>query len=212
MNRKIVGYYNYTVILTYCGLFSALLGIWRAMDQAFWSSVLFLMLAGLCDMFDGTVAATKERTIPERRFGIQIDSLSDLVSFGACPAIFVYFISGKDNVTGIICAVYILCGLIRLAYYNTLEEERLTREDRDPCFLGVPITSIAMTLPIFYLLHDFGVIETKVVFPVLLMLTGIGFLLPIRIKKPGMVGKVAILILGALELVGMMIYISGYMQ
>ena len=50
------------------------------------------MITGLCDTFDGAVASTKDRTASEKRFGVQIDSLCDLIGFGVLPGIFVYII------------------------------------------------------------------------------------------------------------------------
>lgn len=93
MKKKLLGYYDYTVILTYCGVLFSLLGILRVISQNYWNAVFCLMLAGVCDMFDGTVASTKDRNASEKRFGIQIDSLSDLISFGVMPAVFVYKLS-----------------------------------------------------------------------------------------------------------------------
>lgn len=92
MNRKTIGFYDYTVILTYCALISACMGIISAINHSFSRAVIFLIISGICDMFDGTVASTKDRTPAEKKFGIQIDSLSDLVSFGVMPAVFVYCI------------------------------------------------------------------------------------------------------------------------
>ena len=86
MNRKMIGYYNYTVILTYLGMISACVAIFLAIGGNPWLSLWFMMIAGLCDMFDGKVAKTKKnRTPQECRFGIQIDSLSDMVCFGLLP-------------------------------------------------------------------------------------------------------------------------------
>ena len=79
MKKKVLGYYDYTVILTYCGMLFAFCGILSAIEYRFVDSLICLMLAGVCDLFDGTVASTKDRTDSEKRFGIQIDSLSDLL-------------------------------------------------------------------------------------------------------------------------------------
>ena len=57
------------------------------------------MIAGLCDMFDGKIASTMERTRQEKRFGVQIDSLSDLICFGVLPALIVYSGGGRLNQT-----------------------------------------------------------------------------------------------------------------
>ena len=84
-----IGFYDYTVLLTYGSLISAMLGILICMDGQGhpFIGVFFLMISGLCDAFDGKVARTKKnRTIQEMRYGIQIDSLADLVAFGVLPA------------------------------------------------------------------------------------------------------------------------------
>ena len=82
-----LGFYNYTVILTYLGAASGIYGIITCLSrQSPRIGVLCLMLSGLCDMFDGTVARTRQRSDDEKRFGIQIDSLSDLICFGVLPA------------------------------------------------------------------------------------------------------------------------------
>ena len=84
-----IGYYDYTVLLTYFSLVSAGLGILISLhgDCHPYIGVFFLLFCGLCDAFDGKVARTKKnRTEEECKFGIQIDSLSDLVAFGVLPA------------------------------------------------------------------------------------------------------------------------------
>ena len=84
-----LGYYDYTVILTYFSLISAGVGIFLCLSGNGhpYLGVFFLLFCGLCDAFDGKVARTKRDRTPEQRcFGIQIDSLSDLVAFGVLPA------------------------------------------------------------------------------------------------------------------------------
>lgn len=206
MKKRLLGYYDYTVILTYCGMLFAFCGILRAVSQNYWEAVFCLMSAGVCDMFDGAVASTKaDRTSDEKRFGIQIDSLSDLVSFGVLPGVFVYMITGKNAVVGLVCALFVLCALIRLAYFNVLEEKRQEQTDeRRRSFLGVPVTASAVLLPVFYLLHYCRICRTSVGFPVLLILMGIGYLLPVKIKKPGFLAKAGILAVGFFEAAGLL--------
>lgn len=209
MKRKLLGYYNYTVILTYCGMLFAVWGILRVMDQDYWLAVFCLLFAGLCDMFDGAIAATKTRTDSEKRFGIQIDSLSDLISFGVFPGIFVYMISGRSVLAGISVSFFILCALIRLAYFNVMEEERQRQTaEKRKSYLGVPVTTIAVMLPALYLLYDYKICRNITWFSVLLIFTGIGFLSPVEIKKPGIIGKISIIILGILEVLGMIFFMG----
>ena len=89
--KKICGYYDYTVILTYIGIFIGFTGIVFIMEGKYREASICLMISGMCDMFDGTVASTKQRNRREKRFGIQIDSLSDLICFGVLPALYPVF-------------------------------------------------------------------------------------------------------------------------
>ena len=77
-----IGFYNYTVILTYIGLMFSVLGIMETLHGHWKLAILFLVFSGACDMFDGKIARSKkDRTEEEKRFGIQIDSLCDLDMF-----------------------------------------------------------------------------------------------------------------------------------
>lgn len=207
MKKKPLGYYNYTVILTYCGMLIAFFGILRVVRGDYWGAVFCLMAAGLCDMFDGAIASTMERTESEKCFGIQIDSLSDLVGFGILPAMFVYMICQKTVSAGLISGAFVLCALIRLAYFNVLEEERQKQSTgKRRSYLGVPVTTIAVLLPAVYLLYDFRICRRMFFFPLLLAVTGIGYLAPVEIKKPGLIGKAGILLIGILEALGLLFF------
>ena len=81
--------FDYTVILTYLSMISATTGIMLCLNDIGhpYLGMFFLMFCGLCDAFDGKVARTKkDRTELMKKFGIQIDSLSDLAAFGILPA------------------------------------------------------------------------------------------------------------------------------
>lgn len=209
MKKKLLGYYNYTVVLTYCGMLFSFFGLLRVIGQHYWDAAFCLMLSGVCDMFDGAVASTRKRDEHEKKFGIQIDSLSDLICFGVLPAVFVYMISDKNTFATLIASLFVLCALIRLAYFNVLEEERQkhTTESRKS-YLGVPVTTIAIFLPALYLMYDHRLCKSIFWFPVLLTLMGIAFLLPVEIKKPGIIGKIGILIVGILEALGMLFFMG----
>ncbi len=209
MKKKVLGYYDYTVILTYCGMLCAFCGILKVIAQDYRNALFCLMLAGICDAFDGTVASTKDRTYSEKRFGIQIDSLSDLISFGVLPGIFVYMIAGKSLLMGIVSSLFVLCALIRLSYFNVIEEERQNRTSEGrKGFVGVPVTAVAILLPLVYLIYDHKVFKSSIGFPILLILLGAGFLSPIELKKPGVLGKIGIVLIGVAEAIGMAFFMG----
>jgi len=210
MRDRLLGYYDYTVILTYTGCIFAVAGLFYSMRGAFTYGCICLMLAGVCDMFDGAVAATKDRNPSEKRFGIQIDSLSDLISFGVLPAVFTYCFLDKKPSVSIVCAAYILCALIRLAFFNVLEEERQDQTDeKRKSYLGLPVTTVAVLLPAAYILHYFNIFRRRGIFPVLLVITAALFLTRFELKKPQKVGKIILIVLGVLELVGLVLLIGA---
>ena len=183
---RFIGIYNYTVILTYLSVVSAVIGMTLSAGGRFGTAVLCLMLCGVCDAFDGTVARSKkDRTEDEKAFGIQIDSLCDVISFGVFPAVLCYHL-GTDGIFGIACmCVYILCAVIRLAFFNVLEAKRQTTEGGcNKTYRGLPVTTISMTFPLFYLLR-YAVSEPlfTVLLHGMLLLTAFLFVLDFSVKK-----------------------------
>ena len=184
---RFIGFYDYTVILTYLSLVSAVSGILLASNGRFTAAVLCLMLSGFCDAFDGIVARSKKnRTEDEKSFGIQIDSLCDAVSFGVFPALLCYFM-GVDSVVGcVVVALFVLCAVIRLAFFNVIEGKRQQAEGgANKTYRGLPVTSISMILPPVYLLN-FVLPEDVfvIVLTVLLAVCGFLFILDFSVKKP----------------------------
>ncbi len=201
--KKVIGFYDYTVVLTYAGMLFAFAGIIDALRQNFTGAIICLMIAGVCDMFDGAVASTKDRNCYEKHFGIEIDSMCDLISFGVLPAIFVYMISGQAPIAGFLAAGYVLCALIRLAYYNVQEYDRQQKTaGKREVFLGVPVTTIAIVLPLLYLIKDQFNLKDTISYLVLTILVAVGFISGIEVKKPQLLGKIVMIIVGVLELFG----------
>ena len=149
-----IGVYDYTVIATYLSLLLGLGGLYSAAQNEPLDAMLCLMLAGLLDAFDGRIARTKkDRTEQEKRFGIQIDSLNDLVCFGVLPAA-IGWSTGCERLWFLATmSFFALCALIRLAYFNVTEEERQNQmSEHRAYYLGVPVTASAVLAPLFYLL------------------------------------------------------------
>ena len=184
-----IGFYNYTVILTYLGMLSGFAGIVCAFGGNLRSALICLVVAGVCDMFDGKIASTMERTRQEKRFGIQIDSLSDLVCFGVLPAKLVYA-NGGGKLRWLPSALYLLCALIRLAWFNVDEEERQDREGgRRKVYLGLPVTTAAVIFPLLFGLGWKYNWPLQLLAPFVLLLTAAAFLTPFRIRKPALPEK-----------------------
>lgn len=197
----LLGVYNYTVVLTYFGMLVGYTGITMALNSDIHGALVCLMIAGVCDMFDGRIASTKkDRTIQERRFGIQIDSLSDLICFGALPAVIVCARS-ETNAAFYISGLYLLCALIRLAWFNVDEEQRQdsTGGARE-VYYGLPVTTAALIVPALMGLGRIWSWPLDRLGPAALLLMGAAFLTPFRLKKPALPGKIGMLLCGGAEL------------
>ena len=217
-----VGVYDYTVVLTYFSLASAVTGIFVYLSGPGHPVLgsLFLLLCGLFDAFDGRVARRKkDRTELERQFGIQIDSLTDLVAFGVLPACIgialmryspviaslraASSIWPRIGLIGLLYAVlvlYILAALIRLAFFNVAEEVYQSREGHHRTFYtGLPVTSACLIFPFILLLQYITTADISLIYFGTALLVGFGFLAKFRIQKPGLRGILLMIGIGALE-------------
>ena len=157
-----LGFFNYTTWLTYLGAACGVAGIWCAAAGHLTMAVLLLSIAGLIDSFDGKVASTKkDRTDEMKKFGIQIDSLSDLICFGVLPSALLFgfakaaFPALSALVFLPIACAFVLCALIRLAYFNVAEEIRQKTEGgKRMSYTGIPVTMVSIFLPLFYGLSE----------------------------------------------------------
>ena len=186
---RFIGFYDYTVILTYLSLVSAVCGMFLANAGAFGPAVGCLMLSGFCDAFDGMVARSKKnRTDDEKSFGIQLDSLCDIVSFGVFPA-FLCCCMGMNSIPGIVIAcLYCICALIRLAFFNVQEAKRQQTEGGcNKFYRGLPVTSISLLLPPVSLLR-FILAENLfgIILHITMAVTAFLFILDFPVRKPNL--------------------------
>ena len=231
-----IGVFDYTVILTYLSFISAVIGIFVSLNGNGhpFMGIFFLMFCGLCDAFDGRVARMKkDRTQFEKDYGVQIDSLSDLVAFGVLPACIgdaalriypkledvPHVISHRClgswlslAVNGIM-VLYILAALIRLAFFNATEEERTMRmkNGEKVFFYGLPVTSAALIFPFVMLLQYVLVIDLTPVYFGVMFIVAILFVTKFRIPKPGLKGVLIMVGIGIAETIALLVYHTNIM-
>ena len=184
-----IGVYNHSVIVTYLGVALAITGMVFSFNGYFEYAILCLALSGACDTFDGKIArAMKNRTEEQIIFGVQIDSLCDMICFGVTPAVIAYNM-GLQRPWGVaVEIIFVLCGAIRLAYFNVLEELKKKNPEADPVksYRGLPITTITIIFPVVYLFHPYVTREVfSLILAVFMLLTAFFYVFDIRIKKPG---------------------------
>lgn len=203
-----IGIYDYTVILTYLSFLSGLTGIYFALNGNTLIGIICIMVSGLFDMFDGKVARTKKnRTETSKKFGIQIDSLSDLVAFGLLPSAIGISLGLDKTVLCFTLYLIPLCALIRLAYFNVDEEVRSskTNEARHE-YLGLPVTTSAIVVPIIYLLKNIIKNNFVYVYGVVLLILSILFITKFKMFKLKNRGMIIMTILGIIILTMLLIW------
>ncbi len=229
-----IGYYNYTMFLTYISLVSASIGIVIALTGGGhpYIGMCFLLVCGLCDAFDGKVARLKtDRSPTEKKFGIQVDSLSDIVAFGVLPICIGAALMRTSEAlqkiqTGTagrfftvvlftIMTLYTLMALIRLAYFNVTEEERQnTEEGARKYYIGLPVTSAAIIFPsvllVNYLFLKFKEVDLAPMYFVILGITALAFVLKFQLRKPGLKAVLAMIAFGAIEGIIMIIAYANF--
>ncbi|KXT29287.1 CDP-alcohol phosphatidyltransferase family protein [Candidatus Phytoplasma oryzae] len=169
-----LGLYNYTVLLTYLNLLSGFLGISLAIsNNNFVYASIFLLISGILDMFDGFISrCKKKRSINEKKYGIQIDSLADIVSFGILPVLIGWSFLKKEYISQnskiflfynsleyfkiffLFCgSLYVLTALIRLAYFNIMHDKE-EEFNSEIYYTGVPVTFASFIFPFLVLLRN----------------------------------------------------------
>ena len=161
-------------------------GIHFALDGNIKYAVVCLMISGVCDMFDGPVARHAKRTDREKSFGIQIDSLADVIAFGVFPAVIGYAVSAGHfgaAVSLVIISLYVLAALIRLGYFTIIEMELQSRSEKRKYYEGLPVTSVALIIPMIYSICLYFDISFSVTYNVVLVVLAIAFVSKVKIPK-----------------------------
>lgn len=194
---RFIGVFDYTVILTFLSLVSSVFGMTQAIHGDYKMAVFCLAFSGVCDAFDGRVARSKkDRTEDEKAYGIQLDSLCDVICFGVFPALICYLL-GVRGVLGLaIVFFYCICAVIRLAFFNVQEGKRQQTEGGcNKVYRGLPVTSISMLLPLtFWLQFLLPDLVFLVLLHILLLVVGFLFILDFPLPKPDL--KTILLMIG----------------
>ena len=202
-----LGVYDYTVVLTYVSVLISMGGMLFSVNGYPRMAIVCLALSGFCDMFDGKIARSMKRTEDEKRFGIQIDSLCDLVCFGVFPAIIGYSIGMKSPVCVIFLVCYVLAALIRLAFFNVMEEKRQSETDAlMKYYRGMPVTMAALIFPAVFLVHFLMNIPLVMIYSAGIVIVAFLFVLDFKVKKAGQAAMIFMSLVGIGILVGLMVF------
>lgn len=170
--------------MTYFGLISSIIGICMCYLNKIEIAIICLMVSGICDSFDGTIA-NKIRKGKSNAFGVQLDSLADIVSSGIFPIIICMSLGFHAIPSIIVYVIFIISGITRLAYYNV--NNHLDKEN----FIGLPITTSTIIIPLLYFLKC-----NDIIFSVSILILAILYVMPIKIRKIDLKAKCVLAVLG----------------
>lgn len=177
--KMLLGYYNKSVILTYIGATSAVLGMALSFTENIKYAILCLIVCGVADLFDGMIARRCKRTEEEKEFGIQIDSLTDMVSFAVFPVVLSFSMGNTEWYHIIISSFYVISAITRLGFFNV--STSTTTETK--FYTGLPVTFASLIIVSAFIIGKLFSI-TSIIIPISLLATAVLFILKIKIAKP----------------------------
>ena len=159
-------------MLTLIGVCIGLSSIRFALDGRYEFAIIAIIFAALIDGLDGTIARLIKGT---SRVGKELDSLTDMISFGVAPAFIMYFwkLNSLERFGWLLCLVYVICVALRLARFNINSNQESSW--RDNFFEGVPSPAggILVLTPLIISLSgfDYFQINYEIVVPIFFMIT-----------------------------------------
>ena len=135
-NNKLI--YILPNLFTAGSAFTGIISILASANGEFGKAIFYLVISLVLDGLDGRVARLTKTT---SKFGVEFDSLADLVAFGVAPAMLFYFSIGDEfgRFGSLITAMFVVFGAIRLARFNVT-----TNENEPNMFIGLPIPTAAI--------------------------------------------------------------------
>lgn len=187
-----IGKYNKSLIITYLGVAFAIIGMFFALSNNLQYAMVCMVIAGVCDMFDGKVARLCKRDEEEKKFGVEIDSLADMVAFVTFPVVIGYSM-GLNNWYNIFSYILlVLAGITRLGFFN-ISVMDTNKDEPIKTYSGLPVTSTSIILPALWFFSSISHnVSFKSIYTVLIYL--IAFLFVFNAKIPKIKGKAYIFV------------------
>ena len=154
-------------MLTLIGVCIGLSSIKFALDEKFELAIIAIIFAALIDGLDGRIARLIKGT---SKVGKELDSLTDVISFGVAPSFVMYFwlLNNLGKFGWLLCLIYVVCVALRLARFNVNSNEEPSWKDN--FFEGVPSPAggILVLMPLIFSLSgfDFFIISYNILVPV----------------------------------------------
>lgn len=139
--------YIFPNLFTAASAFLGVIGVLASVRGDFEKAAIYILLSLVFDGLDGRVARLTRTT---SKFGVEFDSLADIVAFGVAPAMLFYFSVGHSfgKVGSLFCAMYVVFGAIRLARFNVMSSS-----SEPSVFIGIPIPGAAVAITMWILTY-----------------------------------------------------------
>ena len=178
----ILGAYNLACLLSLSGLVAAIAAIVLSSTGEIELALVCLMLAGLADLFDGFVARRLKRSDYEKEFGVQLDTVVDVVAFVVTPFVIAFNAGLRSLPALVLMAAFAVGGAVRLAHFNTLSAQGA---DQSTHHRGLPVTYTALIFPVLFIVRDLVPMVTfRILLGAAFPLIGVLFVVDRPIRKP----------------------------
>ncbi|MDM8526442.1 CDP-diacylglycerol--serine O-phosphatidyltransferase [Desulfococcaceae bacterium HSG8] len=170
----------FTSLNIFCGFYAMIASV----NGDFVAAATAIILASVFDMLDGKIARATNTT---SRFGVEYDSLADVVSFGVAPALMMYLwvLSPLGRIGWLAAFLFVICGALRLARFNT-QVGKISSDH----FVGLPIPAGACVNAVIVMFcHKIGIGESVNPVLILIMLYTLSFLMVSTIKYESFKGS-----------------------
>jgi len=171
-------------VLTYVSLLASVAAVAAAVRGNSGAAGALIAISVVADTFDGKFARLFRRTPAEQSFGVQLDSLSDAIAFGAAPCLCMVLLPPRgvgwtEFVSWLAFAAFAACAITRLAFYNVTQEA-------SKGFVGLPVPVAALVWSSLLLLNPDPVVSALV-----LLTAAAAMVLPLPVPRPTGLGLAA---------------------
>lgn len=168
-------------IITLLGIVCAITGMVECFKGRIGFAAVLLTISGICDGFDGYFAKKVRKPNQSSEYGVELDSLADIVCAGVFPVIISMSLGYHHWYNLLIYILFIMCGITRLTYYNVNSSSK-------NYFNGVPITVSAFLIPAVYFVfkNTTSACILEIALMVTFLLLAILYVTNVKIKKPSL--------------------------
>jgi CDP-diacylglycerol--serine O-phosphatidyltransferase len=178
----ILGAYDLACLVTLFGLVAAIGACVLSVEGLIELALVSWIMAGLADLFDGPLARRQQRSAYQKEFGVQLDTVVDVVAFVVTPFVIGLRFGLRSPTALLLMLLFVICGVVRLAHFNTMSAQG---QDLATHHRGLPVTYTALVFPILFIAKDFWPLSAfQLLLEAAFALLAVLFVIDVPIRKP----------------------------